>query len=419
MGDTASDPCLTARSCSHETFFEKKLAPDLQESPNLSQAFKRVLVIAPFPPEGGGGGGVHMRNLLADYPVEKLSWFTLSPDKTQTTEWWKPGMARGSFRWRIPGRRFPAIRWLAARGFDQTEACLAGSAAGRYARKTSPSLCWLVASQLSMRALERVRSNLPCGFHLSVHDDPAISAQLGGTRFTPYDQRCFESLVINARSMDCISERMRTMYATRYGRESIVVTRGFDEPVLNADGDAPINEHAEIGIVLAGWGDCPAPWPGDFLAAIRSGRKLRNYQVYALDPRVPEEPHVHRMPRLSEAEFDTFMRSKTIGYACDPITPTGRKFAATSFSTKVVTYIGYGLPFVYHGPEDSTVGDLVKNYKCGVIVESHDPDRILQAFESLVRNYQSYRMQCIAARKDLFDAAVIRKRLFQHMSLSA
>jgi hypothetical protein len=249
-----------------------------------------------------------------------------------------------------------------------------------------------------------------------VHDDPEISAELSKTRFTAYDRRCFESLVVNARSMDCISERLRLKYAARYGKESVVVTRGFDLPVPR-EGMASLPERSAVGVVLAGWGDCPPPWPNDFLAAIRSGKSLRDYQIYAFDPKIPKGPQVHRMPHLSDDEFDIFMRRSMIGYACDPLTAAGREFAGTSFSTKVITYIGYGLPFVYHGPRNSTVGDLLAAYKCGIIVDSHEPGEILNAFELLVKNYGDYRMQCIAARNKLFNAAEIRQRLFQHMSL--
>ena len=125
--------------------------------------------------------------------------------------------------------------------------------------------------------------------------------------------------------------------------------------------------------------------------------------------------YVHHPPRLEQTEFDKYLQGLEIGYACDPLTAAGREFAATSFSTKVVTYIGNGLPFVYHGPADSVVGDLVATYKCGVIVESHQPEQILGAFKTVIGDYRSLQQECLKARDELFDTARVRTGLFEYM----
>jgi hypothetical protein len=100
-----------------------------------------------------------------------------------------------------------------------------------------------------------------------------------------------------------------------------------------------------------------------------------------------------------------------IGYACDPLTPLGRRFAASSLPTKIITYIGAGLPFLYQGPKDSTVGDLIDRYNVGIIVESGDAEKIHLGFTHLVRTYSSMSEACIRVAKAEFDSAIIQARV--------
>jgi hypothetical protein len=108
-----------------------------------------------------------------------------------------------------------------------------------------------------------------------------------------------------------------------------------------------------------------------------------------------------------------------IGYACDPFTASGRHFAATSFPTKIVTYLGAGLPFLYHGPRDSTVGDFLNSYKAGVIVEDQAPEALTDALTSILRNYTSMSRQFQRAARECFEGRVLRDRLFDALKRDA
>jgi hypothetical protein len=147
------------------------------------------------------------------------------------------------------------------------------------------------------------------------------------------------------------------------------------------------------------------------LAALReaTGRRV---EFHCFDPAVsPDEPFVKVHPLLPEREFDAFIGAMHIGYACDPLTPVGRRFAASSLPTKIITYIGFGLPFVYHGPRDSTVGDLLAKHHAGVIVESEDKDDVFRAFLEVVENYKVMQKACCAAAASEFDSSIIQGRV--------
>jgi len=378
---------------------------------------QRLLIVAPFPPEGGGGGGVILRSLLNNYPAPFLSWFTLSPDKTCAERSWRNDIRNGGFNWRVPGRRFKPVRQIGRLGLDRAEAILAGRAAAKYALRLQPDLCWFIVTFWSLPAFRIVRDSIPCGYHLSVHDDPLVAVTLEGRKPDPEDERIFSTIIGGARSVDCISERLRQRYLTRYQKDSLVVTRGFERQANANPLRSTLEKNLPIRIVLAGWGDCPAPWPDDFLTAIRLGREEYDLQVVSFDPLMGGGlPYVQHPPRLEQTEFDKYLQGLDIGYACDPLTAAGREFAATSFSTKVVTYIGNGLPFVYHGPVDSVIGDLVQNYKCGVVVEAHEPARILSAFKTVISDYRNLQQECFRARNELFDADRVRAGLFDYMA---
>jgi hypothetical protein len=248
--------------------------------------------------------------------------------------------------------------------------------------------------------------------HVSVHDDPAIATRLCGYPLPlRLVQGAFAYCYTRAVSRDCISERMRAAYEKRYGADAIVVTRGVRS--LPRPGGRTLDKG--INVVLGGLAsNCAPPWPRNLVAALVSLRKATGLPVefHCFDPTVAAlEPFVKIHRLRPDREFEEFIRDMHVGYACDPLTPLGRRFAASSLPTKIITYIGFGLPFVYHGPRDSTVGDLLKKFRAGVIVESEDAHDIFRGFLEVVDNYGAMRNACLAAAAAEFDATLIRARV--------
>jgi hypothetical protein len=101
-----------------------------------------------------------------------------------------------------------------------------------------------------------------------------------------------------------------------------------------------------------------------------------------------------------------------LGYAPDPLASVhGREFAKTSLPTKLVTYLGACLPCLYHGPAESTVGEMFTRFKAGEIVDSQSPQDLADGFARLIENPDPYRDAAVQLARSDFDPQMFANRL--------
>lgn len=371
----------------------------------------RLLVLAGFFPESTGGGVV-LRGILADYPAELLLWYNVCTGRAAET-WWRPQVTRRGTRWYLPGKRFSVVRRLWASVGYKVEAVIAAHGAAQEAARFRPDVCWAVLDHHALFAIRDFARASRVPLHVSIHDDPAIASRLLNTGISP---RALENALVEclrrARSRDCISARMAAYYRSRYGVDCAVLTRGIDLDTLRQE--APHWGNGTVNIALAG-----APSPGDHsvealllaLDQLQTQWGVRTaLHVFGGNGAPREHPRVYPHPPLTDVQFATTMRTMHLGFASDPQTEIGRQFAATSFPTKVVTYLGFGLPFVYIGPGESTVRDLLNSYGAGVLVESQNPSMIAAAVGQVLARYEEMQRECRRAAVEQFDIRKVRDR---------
>lgn len=392
---------------------------DLEDNPTLSPSlqvgqYPRLFVLAAFAPEGGYGGGVVVRNMLEDYPAEKLMFYRQHPHYYPISNSWRPEIPRKTYPFRVAGRRFKIVDHFWQKFGYRLEARTNAWAASLAARSFGAQAIWAIMDLKTLHALDRFMDICPIPIHLSVHDDPIIFSKFRNYhwRSTEIDE-VFARCLRRARSCDCISERLSKHYQEKYQVEPFVLTRGVD--LRDHDRSLVTRSFQDrISIVLSGHLYCPAPWPQNLLEALAIMRNDKNLPV-ELHVTGDSFKHVGKFVfshgMVPEVKYEELLRKMDIGYASSPLTPSGRELAATSFHTKVVTYIGAGLPFLYHGPQDSTVGDLLQEYQCGVIVESQDSREIMAGFLKVIENYESMRQECCRAARECFDIALMRRKL--------
>lgn len=373
--------------------------------------YPRLLVLAGFPPEKGGGGGVILRSLLQNYPADKIQWFTLTKFREHDI-WWRPEVKRKSPTFGFRGMRFPLIKWLYGLGGVHVDSYLAAKSAMDVADSFQAEVCWGVLDCHVTFAIDQFMQKCKLPIHLSVHDDPFITAKISAY---PVDanivNKVFEQCFINADSRDCISQRMSDSYRNRLNVDSFVLTRGVE---INR-GEKTADLSAGLKILMGGDSLCTPPWPNNLLDALKILQETQNIPIefHAFDKKLGKSGgflHVHDM--LPEPVFNNLLDTMNIGYAADPLTDLGRKFASTSLPTKVITYIGAGIPFLYHGPEDSTVGDLLKSYKAGIIIESQDSCVLANGFKQIINNYTYMHNECIKAATEYFDIHLLQQKIY-------
>jgi hypothetical protein len=226
--------------------------------------------------------------------------------------------------------------------------------------------------------------------------------------------KAISNCLVKSRSRDVISKRLSDYYRIKYNVDSFVLTKGVDPLQCKELQFTKIIQNRKIKIVLGGNLFFPPPWPNDLIAGLDILRHDKNidieFHIYSSNNFKSEIKYIFVHEILPEPAYNNILHTMDIGYTCCPLHEAGKEFAISSFPTKIVTYIGAGLPFLYHGPEDSIVGDLLKDYKAGIIVESHEPEKLAKGFLDIINNYQDMKNECYRATRNCFDNDLIRKK---------
>jgi glycosyltransferase involved in cell wall biosynthesis len=362
---------------------------------------KNVLILSNYLPNQGWGGGVIIRSLTNDYPKNiKLLWttFRTKNSKNETLNNIEIlGFQTKLFRAR---GKFKAVLYLETLLFVKNFISLL--------KKNKVDILWIVlgTSYLDLYRIEKLSRQLDIPFHISIHDDPIL--EIKTDRVNADD--LFQKILNRAKSIDVISERMKNDYQKKYDVNSIVITRCIDD---NFPTNSKINSQT-INVLMAGFGNASSPWPKPIITAIEALNVNQNFQLKLFDPKLKhfENEFIKVFDLLDENQFNVFLQTTNLGYACDDLNPEKVKFAQLSLPTKIITYIGAQIPFVYHGPKDSTVADLLTKYPVGIIVETNNPKDLQDAFLALLANYSFYQENCKLATKTLFSKNVMQDKFY-------
>ncbi len=384
-------------------------------TPCIVAPVPKVLVLAGFPPEGGGGGGVNLRSALTSFPGDRLFWLALQADVSISWQW-RPDVPRSGVTRRLPGRRFKPIQKVWELALYRWEASEAVRLAQRIKRTWAPDCIWALLDHQTLWAVYEIVSSLQLPWHVSVQDDPATTWLLSGSRLPAEWARRFEYLYTKARSRDCISHGMARYYRDRYDVNAFMLARGIDPAEQLKARRRKLLLGPAVEIIMGGWGDCPKPWPENLIESLATLRQRlgRAVRLHAFDPalRRYESEFVIFHPRMPEGAFNALLHTMDLGYAPDPLASVhGREFAKTSLPTKLVTYLGACLPCLYHGPAESTVGEMFTRFKAGEIVDSQSPQDLADGFARLIENPDPYRDAAVQLARSDFDPQMFANRL--------
>lgn len=87
-----------------------------------------------------------------------------------------------------------------------------------------------------------------------------------------------------------------------------------------------------------------------------------------------------------ESELEQDMEEADLLYLPLPFSRETELFWRYSLSTKLVTYLGSGLPILYHGPAEAAAGLLLAKHEAAIMITSLEPENIVNTLLS--------RMQC-------------------------
>ena len=196
----------------------------------------------------------------------------------------------------------------------------------------------------------------------------------------------------NARGVFVISDEMGKQYSARFGeRQYEIITDG-----LTKTANAPLTRPAR-SLRVYFMGLFHYRYAANFRAVLDALKSIRG-QYPDWDISVTcrcgsifgevkqDDVPVTVLPFASESEVEKDMLSADVLYQPLPFESEAVNFGKFSLSTKMVTYLGSGLPIFYHGPEDSAACRLLAGNDAALICTTLDPEVIAsQIVEAIMR----------------------------------
>jgi glycosyltransferase involved in cell wall biosynthesis len=246
-------------------------------------------------------------------------------------------------------------------------------------------------------------------YFLQVHDDLLYSAK-GGINVS-VASTALKEVWLGAQLRFVISRQMGEEYSRRYGRqEFVIITDGIDRiagiPVEPSGkqvriyfmGLFHIAYEENLRVLLQAIARVEAADP-----SVRFSVTLRCGQINARDIR--EAKNVRILPFGSEGDVARDLEEVDLVYLPLPFGETFEPFVRLSLSTKLVTYLGSGIPILYHGPRIAAVADLLTENDAALIQTALDAD-------SLAAHLLQYKKEPAVARQKATNALALARRDF-------
>ncbi|MFN2477054.1 MAG: glycosyltransferase family 4 protein [Chthoniobacterales bacterium] len=209
-----------------------------------------------------------------------------------------------------------------------------------------------------------VAKELGLPFFLQVHDDLLYSAK--GRLNLRRAGEALQEAWTGADARFVISRQLGDEYCRRYGdQEFVTITDGVESIA-----EAPVASNTSelrlyfMGLFHIGYEENLRV----LLSALARLRELRPQLPISLTMRCGQlRPHlldgaegVRVLPFGSEADVRNDLASADLLYLPLPFGAQFERFTKLSLSTKLVTYVGSGIPILYHGPGDAAVCELLR-----------------------------------------------------------
>jgi hypothetical protein len=265
----------------------------------------------------------------------------------------------------------------------------------------------------------QVAKKLKVPYFLSVHDD-LLYALKHSPRVGEAEKGLKEAWLA-AKERYVISEAMGREYVRRYGQASYeIVTDGVDDVK-----DAPLARPDSTRVYFMGlfhrsyaqnWRSLAIAMEGlakeKSAADVTLTARCESLPADATSAGLPAKV----LPFGSEQDVAKDMESADALYLPLPFEPDYELFVRFSLSTKMVTYLGSGLPILFHGPKDSAAGELLSSRGAAICVTSLDPAEIQAQLRELPAKRTQVVENALKLARDSFNVADIRRRFWSAMA---
>jgi hypothetical protein len=119
------------------------------------------------------------------------------------------------------------------------------------------------------------------------------------------------------------------------------------------------------------------------------------------------------LPFAPEAEVERDMLTADLLYQPMPFQAHARPFNRFSMSTKMITYLGSGLPIFYHGPDDAAACKLLTRRDAAAICNTLDPEDIAKQLLDGAARRESIVKNALALARSEFMLAEQQRRFWE------
>ncbi|HEY0368641.1 MAG TPA: glycosyltransferase [Chthoniobacterales bacterium] len=346
----------------------------------LHETARPIAFVQPFSLGSAGGGARILRALLQNAPIAARS---LSSSPRASKPWRDELHLPSRPSWgAIEHSRFAALP-------AKTSSVFAHAFRSRLKRRllelNARAVHAVPHAGLDFEQAHAAARELSLPFFLSIHDDLAYTSP----RSAPHRERALRNAWRDAAARFVISQALGEEYSRRYGaRDFTVVTDGL----MHLEHARAQTSSANLRIYFMGLFHVGYETN---LRALLAGIALLEKQRPELSinvtlrcehvrPQVLKgAKHVRVLPFANEAQIQRDLSEADLLYMPMPFGAEHAQFARYSLSTKMVTYVGSGVPILYHGPETSAAFTLLKQHDAAILLTSVVPEVIAATLDRL------------------------------------
>lgn len=386
--------------------------------------FPRLLVATEFPPNGPGGGAAIVRQMLQDWPPDRLHWWSFRPDLDRNF-----GLRVATHDVaHLPERLNPIRRALGPKRWllDKFWTPWATRHLHRTLARVNPDVVWAIPHSWSIPLLARALPAHGVPFHVSIHDYPDVRGMVNllGAPLCRRFAVLLDQIYARSASRDTVSREMTADLHARTGAQGGLNRAGLEpEDFAGLAAASPPVGNA-IRIAYAG-SILVEPEFALFAGALEKIRhdlpRPLSFELFG-DHSYQSRPWfiaswMHEHGHLPRAELSSALSHCTWGFSPMALTDDDPRYNRFSLPTKLVSYLAAGLPVITLGHPESTVVKMASAYPMGFCSSAAGVETLASQLLAVLTEpnpatkYRAGIRQCAAQE---FDAAQLRAALHEN-----
>lgn len=386
--------------------------------PSTPAQFPRLLVATEFSPNSAGGSGTVMRQLLKDWPAEKLFWWSCLPDHDEHF-----GRKVAAHRVAlIPRKLYPNRRAHAQRSWLLEKFWVPWAA--RHLRRTlelfKPEIVWVLPHGWSNPPLARVLPQAGIGFHVSIHD----YADAHGA--TPRSRRAAtmqDQLYASATTRDAICQPMVDDLRARTGCDGTVARAGLEPEDFDFLSRKTETGTGAIRIAYAG----TIIVEEEFALFARALAQIRRqlplpltmefFGNHSYRSRAWFDPSwMNERGNLPPRELSAELKKCAWGFSPMGLADAKPRYNRFSLPTKFASYLAAGLPVITLGHPECSVVKMAREYRVGPCITSGEPEVLTRELSGALSGknpWSKYGQEVLRCARIEFDMQRMRAVLHE------